>query len=114
MTQDFKQHYIATVAAALVAALPTGTNAKPASRETTAPESRGTTPAPTPAQVAASFGVEYDEDDHDVYIETVPIKGHGQLDPILVNNVLAEQMMKDPSFANKVLVARMMQRQREV
>jgi hypothetical protein len=82
MTENFKQHYISIVAAALVAALPTGTNAKPASRGTTT------------AQVAASFDMDHDEDDHDVYIETVPRKGYAQLDRSLVDNVLVAQMMQ--------------------
>jgi hypothetical protein len=82
MTENFKQHYISIVAAALVAALPTGTNAKPASRGTTT------------AQVAASFDMDHDEDDHDVDIETVPRKGYAQLDRSLVDNVLVAQMMQ--------------------
>jgi hypothetical protein len=102
MTEDFRRHYINVAAAALVAALPTGANAKPASRGTTA------------AQVAASFDMDHNEDDHDVYIETVPRKGHGHLDCSLVDNVLVAQMMQDRSLANNVLVAKMMQRQWEV
>jgi hypothetical protein len=63
MTQDFKQHYIATVGAALVAALPTRASTKPA-------PSRGM----TPKEVAASFNMEYDEDDGP--IDTVKNKNH--------------------------------------
>jgi hypothetical protein len=81
MTENFKQHYISTVAAALVAALPTDTNAKPASRGTTA------------AQVAASFDMDHNDDDYD-RIETVPRKGHGQIDKSLVSNIVAAEMMR--------------------
>jgi hypothetical protein len=81
MTENFKQHYISTVAAALVAALPTRANAKPASRGTTA------------SQVAASFDMDHDDDDYD-RIDTVPRKGHGHLDRSLVDNVLVAQMMQ--------------------
>jgi hypothetical protein len=63
MTQDFKQHYIATVGAALVAALPTRASTKPA-------PSRGM----TPKEVAASFNMEYDEDDGP--IDTVKNPNH--------------------------------------
>jgi hypothetical protein len=81
MAEDFRRHYINVAAAALVAALPTGANAKPASRGTTA------------AQVAASFGMDHNDDDYD-RIETVPRKGQGQIDKSLVNNVLVAQMMQ--------------------
>ena len=81
MADDFRRHYINTVAAALVAALPTGTNAQPVSRGTTA------------AQVAASFDMDHDDDDYD-RIETVPRKGHGQIDKSLVSNIVAAEMMR--------------------
>jgi hypothetical protein len=63
MTENFKQNYISTVAAALVAALPTRTSTKPA-------RNRGT----TPKEVAASFNMEYDEDDGP--IDTVKNPNH--------------------------------------
>jgi hypothetical protein len=70
MNQDFRQHYISTVAAALVAALPTGKRTKP--------------------QTAAALDV---DDDYD-RIETVPRKGHGQIDKSLVSNIVAAEMMR--------------------
>jgi hypothetical protein len=81
MTENFKRHYISIVAAALVGALPTGTNAKPDSRGTTA------------AQVAASFDMDRNDDDYD-RVETVPRKGHGQIDKSLVSNIVATEMMR--------------------
>jgi hypothetical protein len=51
MTQEFKQRRISDLAAALVAALPTGKRSKAAN---TAPT--------TAAEVAATFGMDYDED----------------------------------------------------
>jgi hypothetical protein len=80
MTENFKQNYISTVAAALVVALPTRANAKLASRGTTA------------AQVAASFDMDHNDDDYE-RIETVPRK-HAELDRSLVNNVLIAQLMQ--------------------
>jgi hypothetical protein len=63
MTENFKQNYISTVAAALVAALPTRTSTKPA-------RNRGT----TPKEVAASFNMEYDEDEDEGPIDTIKNK----------------------------------------
>jgi hypothetical protein len=81
MTENFKQNYISTVAAALVAALPTRTSTKPA-------RSRGM----TANEVAASFNLEHEDEDEGP-IETVPRK-HAELDRSLVNNVLVAQMMQ--------------------
>ena len=67
MTENFKQHYISTVAAALVAAM---------------------RPVKAKQQAAA-----LDADDDYERIETVPRK-HAELDRSLVNNVLIAQWMQ--------------------
>jgi hypothetical protein len=69
MNQDFRQNYISTVAAALVAALPTNTRTK--------------------LQAAAAL----DADD-DAPIATTPRKNHGQLDRSLVSNIVAMEMLR--------------------
>jgi hypothetical protein len=70
MTENFRQNYINTVAAALVAALPTGKRTK---------------------QPAAALDA---EDEDDVVVQGDRNPNYGKIDRGLVNNVLIAQLMQ--------------------